>query len=169
MKTVTLPIATTLALLLAACAPQTAYEKFKAGQPLQNFPYKTGGTQAQTQRDTTNCQVLAANRVPQHHVIRQSPSFTTPVQTTCNRIGTQTFCNSTGGDTFGGQTYSEDANAGLRQRVFAQCMADQGYRYVNIPVCPAGVTLDSADRLLPLSRTTCYRMTADGRGAIGNY
>ena len=40
MKTVTLPIATTLALLLAACAPQTAYEKFKAGQPLQNFPYK---------------------------------------------------------------------------------------------------------------------------------
>ena len=162
-------IAFALASVLAGCMTQTQYDRYKAGLPLQNFAYKAGTTPAVVQRDQTNCQVFAAQQVPANQVVSTTPVISSPTQTYCNQIGTQTFCNTTGGQTFGGQVTTTDTNAGLRQRVFGQCMADKGYRYVNIPTCPEGVALDTADTLLPLSRTTCYRMTPDGRGTIGNY
>lgn len=156
---------------LVGCAPQTPYDRYKAGQPIQNFPYKAGANEAEIQRSVTNCQIEAAQRVPQQMVVQTTPSYTTPVQTQCNRIGTQTFCNSTGGDTYGGQTYTSDANAGLRVQAFAQCMGDKGYRFVNIPACPEGSEIKGSflePRLRKLSVNTCYVMTPDGRGAVGN-
>jgi hypothetical protein len=134
-----------------------------------NFAYKTGGSGAAANNDITNCQVEAAQRVPQRQVSRTTASYTTPVQTSCNTIGTQTFCNSSGGDTIGGDNYTVDVNAGLRSKVFYQCMANKNYRYVNLPPCPNGVTLDNARGLLPLSNTTCYRVSPDGRSQVGNY
>lgn len=156
---------------LVGCAPQTLYDRYKAGQPIQNFPYKAGANEAEIQRSVTNCQIEAAQRVPQKMVSRTTPSYTTPVQTQCNRIGTQTFCNSTGGDTYGGQTYTSDANAGLRVQAFAQCMGDKGYRFVNVPVCPEGAEIKGSflePRLRKLSVNTCYLITPDGRSFIGN-
>jgi hypothetical protein len=156
---------------LGGCAPQTSYEKYKAGQAIQNFPYKVGTTQVQTEKATTDCQIEAAQRVPQQMVVQTTPSYTTPVQTQCNRIGTQTFCNSTGGNTYGGQTYTTDANAGLRVSAFGQCMVGRGYRFVSIPPCPVGTTaadLGKSSVLLPLSRNTCYFVTPNNEGSIGN-
>ena len=160
-----------LASALVGCAPQTPYDRYKAGQPVQNFPYRAGDNEAKRQRSITDCQIEAAQRVPQQMVVRTTPSYTTPVQTQCNRIGTQTFCNSTGGDTYGGQTYTSDANAGLRVQAFAQCMGDKGYRFVNVPACPMGTTvadLDKSPVLRPFSRITCYVVTESGQNAMGN-
>lgn len=154
---------------LSGCAEQTIYDRYKAGLPAENVLYLAGATEASRNRDVTNCQVYAAQQVPQNQVIRTSSSYTTPVQTTCNHIGTQVFCNTSGGQTYGGGTYSVDANANLRSRVYHQCLADRGYRYVNLPVCPAGVVLKNRGKLPPLSRTTCYMATPDGRSAIGEY
>ena len=154
---------------LTGCAPQTPYERFKAGAPLENYPYKTGATYSSINRDITSCQVRSVQQVPQQQVVRTTPTYTTPVQTYCNRIGTQTICNSTGGQTYGGQTYSVDANAELRQRVFAQCMIDIGYRYVNLPPCPQNAVFKASAGLPPLSLKTCYRVTPDGTTLIGNY
>lgn len=156
---------------LVGCAPQTPYDRYKAGQPIQNFPYKAGTTPAETQRSVTDCQIEAAQRVPQQMVIQTTPSYTTPVQTQCNQIGTQTFCNSTGGDAYGGQTYTSDANAGLRVQAFAQCMGDKGYRFMNVPACPMGTTaadLDKSPVLRSFSRNTCYFLTESGQSAVGN-
>jgi len=44
-------------------------------------------------------------------------------------------CSAYGGNTYGGQTYSVDANAGLRQNVIQQCMAKRGWQLVNLPPC----------------------------------
>lgn len=156
---------------LVGCAAQTPYDKYKAGQAWQNFPYKSGITPAQTEKAVTDCQIEAAQRVPQQMVVQTTPTYTTPVQTQCNQIGTQTFCNSTGGGTSGGQTYSTDANTGLRIRAYGQCMAGKGYQFVNIPPCPIGTTaadLDKSRVLLPLSRNTCYFVTPNNQSAIGN-
>ncbi len=154
---------------LMGCAAPTAYERYKAGEPLRNFAYKAGTTLAVQQRDVTNCQVSAAQRVPVNNVTTTTPVSVAPTQTYCNQIGTQTMCNTYGGQTYGGTSTTTDTNNALRTRVFYQCMADQGYRYVNIPVCPEGVKLDNSPVLLPLAKTTCYRMLPDGRWGIGNY
>ncbi len=156
---------------LVGCAPQTPYDKYRAGQALQNFPYKAGTTQAQTEKAVTDCQIEAAQRVPQQMVVQTTPTYSTPVQTQCNQIGTQTFCNSTGGNTYGGQTYSTDANTGLRIRAYGQCMAGKGYQFVNVPPCPVGTTaadLDKSRVLLPISRNTCYFVTPNNQSATGN-
>ncbi len=109
---------------LSGCAEQTIYDRYKAGLPAENVLYLAGATEASRNRDVTNCQVYAAQQVPQNQVIRTSSSYTTPVR---------------------------------------------GYRYVNLPACPAGVVLKNRGKLPPLSRTTCYMATPDGRSAIGEY
>ena len=60
---------------LVGCAPQTPYDKYKAGQALQNFPYKAGTTQAQTEKAVTDCQIEAAQRVPQQMVVQTTPTY----------------------------------------------------------------------------------------------
>lgn len=163
-------IAAALAAALTGCAtPQTAYDRYKAGEPLRNIPYKTGATEASLGRDLTNCRVVAAQRVPQQQVVQSTPGFTTPSQTICNRVGTQTICNTTGGQTFGGGVTTSDANAGLRQQVFGQCMIDRGYRYVSLPPCPQGAQMQTAQGLPPLSTRTCYVVTPNQRTLVGHY
>lgn len=162
----------TLVVAISGCASApTFYDNYKAGKPIKSFPYKAGVGWAQIDLDKTNCEIEAAQRVPQNIVLQTTPIVTTPTQVYCNQIGTQTFCNSTGGQTFGGQTTSSDANAGLRLRAYGQCMARNGYRFVDIPVCPAGSDLSSqhAETVLrPLSARTCYQAYANGGYAIGD-
>jgi hypothetical protein len=160
-----------LLIAVAGCTPQTPYERYKSGTPLRSFPYKTGANAASSNRAITDCEVTAAQRVPQQLVIQTTPTYVTPTQTQCNRYGTQTFCNTTGGQVMGGETYSRDANAGLRSRVYGQCMADKGYTFVDIPACPQGTPLMGSfaeAKLRPLSRNTCYLVTPNGTMAVGN-
>ena len=171
-KKTTITALVLLGLIGCVATTETAYEHFLAGKPWMNFAYKTGASFSSTNNDITNCQVEAAQRVPQQQVVQTTPSYTTNTQTFCNRIGTQTLCNTTGGQTIGGNTYSTDANAGLRSRVFYQCMANKNYRYVNIPPCPEGVVFRSSDApgvLPPLSETTCYRVYPDGAWSVARY
>ena len=149
----------------------TLYDAYKAGRQMPMF-YKGGMSFERIAGDNTDCQVEAAQRVPAQMQVTQTPTYTTPVSTMCNQIGTQTFCNQTGGQTYGGEIQSHDANAGLRQQVHLQCMAKKGYRYVNIPACPAGVDISGQDGervLRPLSPTTCYQAGEAGGFRIGNY
>jgi hypothetical protein len=160
-------------LFLASCAEPTPYDRYRSGVPLQNFPYKVGATEASSNGDITNCQIEAAQRVPQQLASHTTPTYQTPAQTTCNRIGTQTFCSTTGGQTYGGQTTIYDANAELRGRAEQQCMVRNGYRYLQIPACPASVTGDSLvlgrnGGLPPITVGTCYIVFPDGRWLIGN-
>lgn len=162
-----------LAFGLLGCAAETQFQVYSSGEPLQNYPYKNGATPASKEWDITNCQIEAAQRVPQQMISQTSTAYTTPVQTYCNNIGTQTFCNSTGGQTFGGETTISDANAGLRQSAYGQCMAKQGYRYIDVPACPPGAKATSlqataAGGLLPLSKTTCYIANPDDSYYVGN-
>jgi hypothetical protein len=147
------------------------YDNYKAGNPLRAFAYKAGVGWNQIDRDKTDCEIEAAQRVPQNIVVRSSPTYTTPTQTSCNQIGTQTFCNTTGGQIYGGQTTSSDANAGLRMRAYGQCMAQRGYRFVDIPACPPGTDLSSQHNetvLRPLSQRTCYQVYESGAYAVGD-
>ena len=159
-------------LTVSACmSAPTFYDNYKAGQPLRGFAYKAGVGWAEIDRDKINCEIEAAQRVPQNIVVQTSPSYTTPTQTYCNQVGTQTICNTTGGQTYGGQTTSTDANAGLRSRAYAQCMAQKNYRFVDIPACPTGTDLSSQHNetiLRPLSRRTCYQAYPSGSFAIGD-
>jgi len=157
--------------LVGCGAPQTFYDQYKSGTPLRAYPYKAGVGFAEINRDKTNCEIEAAQRVPQNISVQTSPAYTTPTQTYCNQIGTQTLCNTTGGQTYGGQTTSSDANAGLRTRAYAQCMGAKNYRFVDIPACPAGTDLSSQHNetvLRSLSRTTCYQAYPSGGFAIGD-
>lgn len=163
-------VAVIVPIFLSGCA-ETPYAHYQAGKPINSFLYKAGTNDAMRANDITTCQVDAAQRVPQNMVLRTTPAYTTPVQTTCNRIGTQTFCNSYGGDTYGGQTYSEDANSGLRTRAYLQCLGNMGYSLPTIPACPKGTTfsdLDQSNVLEPYSNRTCYFVTPEGQGAVGN-
>lgn len=158
---------------LLGCAPQTPYDLYTSGQPLRGFPFKAGATYTSMESDAVNCQVEAAQRVPQQIVAQTTPTYTTPVQTSCNQIGTQTFCNSTGGQTYGGQTQLSDANTGLRQMAYAQCMVRNGYQSADIPACPAGtqptsLRTSTSGGLLPLSNATCYLVTPSGQQFIGS-
>ncbi|MDE9451332.1 hypothetical protein J3R80_12725 [Aliiroseovarius sp. Z3] len=157
---------------LASCvATQTPYEKYLEGKPLVNYPYKAGASPANIRNIGTDCEIEAAQRVPQNIVVRTTPTYTTPTQTYCNRVGTQVLCNTTGGQTYGGQVSSYDANANLRVRAYAQCMSRRGVRFLNIPACPNGVDLSSQNNekvLRPLSKRTCYQVYPNGGLAIGD-
>jgi hypothetical protein len=158
----------TIAVLVSCATTQTVMSSYKAGKPIQTW-YKNNATFPEIDNASTSCQVYAAQQVPQNMQVRQSPSYTTPVNTYCNRIGTQTLCNSYGGDTIGGGVYSVDANGILRNKVFLQCMASTGHQYVNISPCPAGVQLKTNGRLPNLSGKTCYMPATETTFAIYEY
>ena len=160
-----------LAFVLGCAAQMTPEQLYQAGKPFAVPFYKNGATVSVLESEELDCEVAAAQRVPQNIQVKTTPTYTTPTYTTCNNIGYSTFCNSTGGQIYGGQTYSVDANADLRGRAFSQCMAQKGWRSASIPPCPAGVTPEQltvrANRLPTLSRGTCY-IAKDGVQVIGN-
>ena len=119
--------------LLAGCGPQMNDQYMSKERPV---------SKKQKASDMISCAVDAAKQVPASTQVGTTPTFTTPV--TCNTYGTvSTYggfgsfggsTNCTGGQTFGGQTYSYDANQGLRDTVYTQCMAKKGYSRTAAPI-----------------------------------
>ncbi|GGL52465.1 hypothetical protein [Wenxinia marina] len=114
-------------LALAACMPP---------RPDPSLWYRAGADPARMERALTACEVDAAREVPANTQIRTTPEFTTPQRTRCRTsITGEEICRTTGGDTIGGDIVSYDSNAGLRTRVVAACMQDQGYARITLPRC----------------------------------
>jgi hypothetical protein len=131
-------------LLVASCVPVEIYYR-------EDVPY------ARLSRDLTACEVSAAQQVPVNTQVGSTPVYQTPVQTNCYNVGTTVQCTTTGGDIYGGDVYSFDANADLRSRVTAQCMADRSYRRVSLPRCTAAQ--------IETARPTTNRLPVLGPGA----
>lgn len=136
-----------LVLLLAACAPLRIWHK--PGVPV-----------ARWQADRTDCEVNALRDAPVASQIRQQPPDFVPPRQICDSAGN---CRTTGGYWIPGEVYSVDVNAGLRQRVEAQCMANRGYRPAEIPRCRDGLAVQGRTTVLPeLSQTSCFVRRNDG-------
>lgn len=133
--------------------------------PLSTY-YKEGTTVSRLDRDLTNCQVVAAQRVPANTQIGMTPIYTTPITTSCYGYS----CTTYGGDVYGGDLYSYDANAGLRNKVTAQCMSSQGYEYVEIPACTSQQLKDkvvkTVQKLPKLTGNVCAVTRDDGTRGI---
>lgn len=115
-------------LTTAACVPST-----------QTYLFKDGATVARADADIFDCKVEATQAVPQNTQLRSSPAYRTPLVTRC----TEKRCYTTGGDLIGGNTYSYDANAGLRREYLARCLASKGYSATTLPVCPTDAQIRS--------------------------
>lgn len=159
--------------------PVTPYEKFVDGQPQEMF-YQDGGSFDGIERALVSCKIEAERKVPVLAATGVTPTYTTPLQTSCNstnygnlstygyggsyRGGSNTTCTQTGGQTYGGGTYNYDANSGLRRESVLNCMANRGIRLARIPACPKGTDLSSQDSetvFRPLSTRTCYTISGE--------
>jgi hypothetical protein len=109
-------------MLLIGCLPVSTY-------------YAEGVSFAQLERDNTQCDVAALRDAPVATRTRQYPPQYVP-RRVCDQAGN---CFNRGGYWVPGEIYSVDVNASLRSRVKALCMADRGYRPVELPACPQGV------------------------------
>lgn len=140
---------------LSACG-MTTLDKYAEGLPMENIPHKTGSTPAAYEKDRLDCEVLAANTVPQSLSVSTTPSYTTTAYTSCYGYS----CTTTGGDTIGGNLVTRDNNTGLRNRFYAQCLAQKGWSFINIKACPQGTEWsDFVDRIQGYERpnaTYCY-------------
>lgn len=94
--------------------------------------YKPGGSVSRLATDTTDCQVRALRDAPVATQVRQRPPIYVPGNRWCNAAGQ---CYVSPGYWMDGGIYSVDANADLRARVEAQCMAARGYSPVSLPRC----------------------------------
>lgn len=97
--------------------------------------YAEGVSVAKRDRDDLECDVAALRDAPVANQTRQSAPIYVPSRS-CDRRGR---CYRRGGYWVPGDIYTVDVNAGLRNRIKAQCMADRGYRPVEIPACPLAV------------------------------
>lgn len=151
---------------LGACVASTPSPgvTYKSGKAFA-YIYKQGSTNAELANDVLNCRVEASQRVPSSMQVGQTPTWTTPQQTSCYGTnygyGTQANCYTTGGQTYGGQTYSYDANEALRKQVADQCLARKGWRLINLPACAKGVDVSQlkdrwTSRMNPLKASSCY-------------
>jgi len=145
---------------LAACAPGA-----------RSYLYKSGGTVAEADRDIFECRVEAAQQVPAQTRIGTTPIHTTPARTYCNPVGDRIRCYTTGGQTYGGETYSYDANAGLRADYEARCLAARGYTATQVPLCAEDalsedVTQALSGRLQPPGARACYVPITGNAGNI---
>lgn len=135
-------------LITTGCFPVSAY-------------YAEGVSVAKRDRDELDCDVAALRDAPVANQTRQSAPIYVP-QRTCDRHGR---CHG-GGYWVPGDVYTVDVNASLRKRVKAQCMADRGYRPVEIPICPAGVANAAGPGkttvLPPLGPQSCAIRNDDG-------
>ncbi|MDU8929715.1 hypothetical protein RXV86_20205 [Alisedimentitalea sp. MJ-SS2] len=137
--------------MLSACTPLGLF--YKAGTPV-----------ARADRDLLNCRVTAENKVPARMVTRVIPGPVLPPQRICTAAG---VCRMVPGRHLPPEIVTEDANAGLRREVVAQCMGDRGYEYVRIPHCPAGI----ANAVTPQQTKVMPRLAANscvirGQGGV---
>lgn len=146
---ITLGLAT---FVLAACGPLGIY-------------HKPGAQVSTMNRALTNCEVEALAKVPVDRRVERDPV----------RIVPRRVCDSDGNcnviyDRVGGEVRSYDNNAELRQRVLGQCMADGGYRYVELPACPQAVKRavpQAATTIMPqLTSNSCSIRNSDGTWQI---
>lgn len=129
--------------------------------------YKQGASVARMQTDQTRCEVSALRDAPVATQVRQSPPTYVPGRRVCNSQGQ---CRVTNGYYIPGNTYTVDVNAGLRERVLNQCMADIGYTPVSIPACPQNVRSAVSPRqtqtLPPVNEASCAVKYDDGSWQI---
>lgn len=143
-----------LLLILAGCAPMSIY-------------YRTGTPVARMQADTTRCEVRALREAPVATQIRQYPPTYVPGARVCNARGD---CWTRPGYWIDGPLYTVDVNARLRARVEQLCMAEKGYRPVDLPLCPAEVRQSTPPGvttvLPPLTPEACVIRNSDGSWQI---
>tara|TARA_R110002110_G_scaffold20312_41_gene82544 strand:+ start:5464 stop:5937 length:474 start_codon:yes stop_codon:yes gene_type:complete len=136
--------------------------------PLQTY-YQPGKSVSALNRDTTGCQVAALRDVPASTQIRRIPPEFVPARKSCDSAGN---CTVIPGYVIPGEVITYDPNDGLRKRVEAQCMADQGYAPVSIPLCPdevARATPAAATTILPpLGTKACVIRNRNGTFQIVN-
>lgn len=148
-------VAFAFASLTAACLPLRTY-------------YAEGVSIAMLERDNTQCDVVALRDAPVANVVRQGPPRFIRTRH-CNSAGQ---CSTSGGYWIPGDVYTVDTNADLRARVKGQCMADRGYRPVEIPACPAGVARAAPEgqtiTLPTLNETSCVIRNQDSSIQIVN-
>lgn len=134
--------------------------------PVNTF-YAEGVPLETLERDSTACDVAALRDAPVANQTRQAPP----------RLISRRHCDAAGQCTdqsywVPGEIYSVDVNADLRNRVKGQCMADKGYRPVEIPACPAAIAKAAPagpSPVLPhLSPQSCAIRTEGGRLRIVN-
>jgi hypothetical protein len=139
--------------VLTSCAPLDIY-------------YKPGVSVARLTQQTTACEVAALRDAPVANETRQDPPQYVPPRKYCNSNGD---CYREPGYWLQGRIYTVDTNAGLRNRVETQCMANKGFTPVQIPVCPAGIKSTGATTVLPnLTKTSCVIRNKDGTVQIVN-
>ncbi|MFK7870418.1 MAG: hypothetical protein AB8B58_14415 [Roseobacter sp.] len=141
---------TGLLLFMIACSPVRLYHK--AGVPV-----------AQMERAELACRIDAVESAPVANQIRQGPARYVPARRYCNSAGA---CQIRGGYFVEGEIYSVDVNAGLRREIERQCMADQGFTYIELPQCSSGVSsavpAAATEVLPPVSAQSCVIRNADG-------
>lgn len=145
------PLIAAALLLVSACSPVETW-------------YKAGGTAGQSTADLTACRVEGVRTVPANTQIGVTPIRSTPPRTQCYGKGDKVRCHTVPGRIYGGQRYSYDANAPLRDDVVTQCMAGLGYRPVSLPACTASqkpaVLVDRG--MPPLTPDSCAVPTRGG-------
>jgi hypothetical protein len=114
--------------------------------------YQDGASISSRDRTQTDCEVKALQAVPVASQTRLTPVRVIPIK----------ICDSTGKcevdyEMIGGDAYTVDVNAPLRTKVLAQCVADKGYRPVEIPACPPAIARAAANDIT----TTLPRLTAN--------
>ncbi len=103
---------------LVACGPLPVY-------------YNTGSDQTRTNSDTLSCKVNALKDAPVANQIRHRPPVYYPGRQHCNNGN----CWTTPGYWVDGGTYTVDVNLGLRSQLEQRCMAQKGYRRLELPRC----------------------------------
>jgi hypothetical protein len=132
-----------LLLGVAACAPLSIY-------------HRPGVAVAKMEDDLLGCQVVSLEQAPVASQVRQGPPIYVPGRYYCNKRG---HCYRQYGYYIPGDIYTIDVNASLRRKLETRCMARKGYQRVEIPNCPAGVTMEPSPAdtqvLPPLTENSC--------------
>ncbi|WP_299961902.1 hypothetical protein [uncultured Roseobacter sp.] len=143
-----------LAGALVACTPLTVY-------------HRQGTAVATMRADLLACEVSALADVPVANQIRREPPRYIPARRFCDADGD---CVTRGGFFEEGRVFTVDVNADLRDRVEAQCMADEGYVPQTLPNCPNSVfraVPKTQTAVLPrLTPNTCAIKYQDGTWQI---
>lgn len=144
-----------LLLGLASCGPLPVY-------------YNEGRDQTRTNSDTVTCKLEALKEAPVANQIRQRPPVYYPGRQHCH----DGKCWSSPGYWVDGGSYTVDVNQGLRRQLEQRCMAQKGYRRLELPRCTkeqiaALQTLPgSAKRGAGLPENACAVRQSDGNTII---
>lgn len=126
--------------------------------------WKIGQNGAARETDITACEVESLSKVPRALTTNVTPVYRTPSNVQCTSYGYSTNCVDYGGQVYGGQAYTQDVNAGLRERVQWQCLARKGYTPITRPTCTveqrkAGETARSSGKMPDPENVLCFTET----------